>query len=348
MKKLKKKLSFIIAFTISILCLSNISSFAFVSGYADATEYTSAVTNNIVLSTQNDWYKITLSADNVPTAYTISLSIPETCVYNFDFRYLAENSTTDRPSVVSNKTYVTGSRKRQMTGVVTEPGTYYVRIYSQNGTTSSEETYRLSMSFNKNLTRSLNFGTDLPTGEVTDWCICADILGNYTFEEIIKNSATGRNYKNAYTFVSSNYVSDDESGYATTFKATPEQTAIAADYVFAGDLLANSEFAVETNTIYGIEELMHYLWALEQPIIFFLTSPTYPELDLFYKYVILKNVNIGENTITYYNPSSGNEETVDYDEFLTDGILYGNYPVLYSGTNILNTNTPAHTQAIFD
>lgn len=347
-KSIKRRLSFIMAFAVIISCLGSVTSFAFDNGYDYATTYSSAVTEYITSASQTDWYQFTLTADEVPTAYSITLKIPDDCVYNFDLRHLATDADEGaRPTIISNETIVSAARNRRMSGVFTEAGTYFVRVYSQNGTTSSLDNYKLTISYNKNGTYGFLYDNDLPTGETTDWSICADMLGSYTFDRIIKYATNDRTYQNAYTFVSTNYDSDSQSGYGTALKATPAQTAIAADYIFSGDLMSNPKFKVETNKIYEIEELMYYLWDLSEPIIFYLENTAIP-YDAFKKYVILEEVNIGENTITYYNPSDGSETTVDYDEFLTDGFTYSGVPVTYSGTNIIDANSLRAVQPIYN
>lgn len=345
-KSASRKFSFAIALALIITCFSGITSFAFINGYNNATEYTSAITSYITSTSQNDWYKFTITADEVPTAYSITLKIPDDCVYNFDLRYRATDSTS-RPSIISNETIVNGSRSRKMTGVFTDVGTYFVRVYSQNGTTNSSESYRLTISYNKNSTHGFNYGTGLPSADVADWSVCADMLGNYTFDNNIKYATNNRTYQNAYTFIMSNYESDSASEYSNEDKASPEQTAIASDYIYSGDIMLNPKFKVETGKIYEIEELMYYVWGLNEPIIFYLDNTTY-QLPIFTKYVILRDVNIGNNTITYYYPNSGNTVTVDYDDFLTDGITYATVPLTYRGTNIVDANSVKAVQPIYN
>lgn len=347
-KSIKRRISVLLSSVLIISCFSSITVFAFDKGYKNAATYTSAVTEYITSDSQSDWYKFTLTADEVPTAYSITLKIPDDCVYNFDLRYLSASADqSERPKIISSETIVSGSRNRRMSGVFTEAGTYFVRVYSQNGTTSSMDSYNLRVSYNKNGTYAFSYDNNLPTGETTDWSICADIIGDYTFDHLIKYSTNNRTYQNAYTFIDTNYESDSKNGYSTSLKASPNQTAIAADYVFSGDLMLNPKFKVETNKIYEIEELMYYLWGLSEPIIFYLENTAIP-YDAFKKYVILEDVNIGENTISYYNPSDGSETTVDYDEFLTNGFTYSGVPVAYNGTNIIDANAVRKYQPIYD
>ena len=94
-------------------------------------------------------------------------------------------------------------------------------------------------------------------------------------------------------------------------------------------------------------ELMNYVGVLNEPVIFYLEHPQ-SSLKAYKKYVILKDINIGANTITYYNPSSNATETVDYDDFLTNGFEYAEEQVVYSGTNIVNTNSYEQFQAIYN
>ena len=343
-KTVKKRLSLITVFAIIITCFGNMA-LAFDNGYKDATEYTTSVTDYITSESQVDWYKFTLSADQVPAPYSITLVVPDDCLYNFDLRY--RSGSTGRPSVLSNTTITNSARRKIMKGVFNEAGTYFVRIYSQNGTYSSANSYKLTVSHNKNGTRTFAHNKDFPQAESTDWCVCADILGNYTFEYMFQSAVTGRNYENAYAFITSDYASDSPNGFSGGVKATPEQMAIAADYIYSGDLMLNPRFKVETDKIYEIEELMNYLWGFNQPVVFYLAPPTIA-FDGLKKYVILEDVNIGRNTISYFNPSSKNEETVDYDDFLLNGFVYGGVNVLYNGTNILNSNTPSRIQIYYN
>ena len=57
----------------------------------------------------------------------------------------------------------------------------------------------------------------------------------------------------------SNYTTDNQSTTTSENKGTPEQTAIAADYIYSGDLLLTPKFKVENNKIYEIHELMEYI-----------------------------------------------------------------------------------------
>lgn len=335
-----------VAICIFCTCFSNSALFAFDAGYERATEYTSTVTASITSAEQVDWYKFTLDENQVPTPYNITLNIPDECMYNFDLRYRAITSE-DRPQILSNETFVTTTRSRRMAGVLTEPGTYFVRVFSQNGTKSALYDYKLLISHNRNTSYAFGFESSLPSAESSDWSVCADILGKYTFNNIFKNSVNERNYKNAYAFISSNYLSDAQDEYGSSIKATPEQTAVATDYIFSGELMLNSKFKVEKEKIYTIEELMNYVCGLNEPIIFYLDNASL-QFDIFKKYVILRDVNIGRNTITYYNPSSGNKETVDYDDFLMNGFVYGGATVNYTGTNILDANSVRRTQPVYN
>lgn len=81
-KTVKKRLSLITVFAIIITCFGNMA-LAFDNGYKDATEYTTSVTDYITSESQVDWYKFTLTADQVPAPYSITLVVPDDCLYNF-------------------------------------------------------------------------------------------------------------------------------------------------------------------------------------------------------------------------------------------------------------------------
>lgn len=342
----KRILTACLALTCMITCLGTTTTLAFDNGYKSADEYTSQVTSTMTSETQVDWYKFTITEDEVPTEYDISLKIPSDGVYNFDLRY-AEDSAS-RPKVVSNETIVSGTRKRMMSGVFYNPGVYYVRVYVQNGL--SDETYRLSVSYEKNISYSLTLPKISNKEDHADWSVCAEILGKYTFDNYIKYATNDRTYLNAYTFINSNYESDSKAGSTTELKATPEQTAIAADYIFSGDLMTNPKFMVENDKIYTIDELMYSIAALKRPIIFYCENEQAVEFgfDAYKRYVILRAVNIGENTITYFNPADNGEETVSYTEFLANGVYLSNKSMPYTGTNIVEVNVPRPVQAIYD
>ena len=326
--------------------MCNLTSLAFVNGYKTAEEYTAQTNGYIETANQNDWYKFTLTEDEVPTTYSVSLKIPSSCVYNFDLRYRTANSN-ERPKIISNETHVNGSRNRRMSGVLTDPGTYYVRIFSQNGTVSTSDNYKIMISYGKNRTNSLGFIGDFPVGVSTDWCICADMMGNHLLEKNLYNFSSNRNYKNASVFIESNYESDDASEYTANKKGTPEETAIATNYIYSGDILLNPKVGVETNKIYTISELANFIWEYDDPIIFFLENPQI-NLGYYKKYIILDAINIGENTITYYYPQSGNKVTVDYNDFLLNGINVDGVELTYSGTNIVNLHSPRRPQVIYN
>lgn len=347
-----RKLTLIAAVAAISTVICGISASAFVEGYENATELTSSVTASITRDGQNDWYQFTLTADQVPTPYSLNLKIPTGCVYNFDLRY-READSEERPTVVSNETFVTGARNRTMYGVFTQPGTYFVRVYSQDGNYSGIDTYKITKSYNKTTTYSMSYGNDMQQLEVNDWVSCADILGNFTYNKRFKKSSSGRNYKNAYAFVMTNYEFDDEEYYASEDRGTPEQTAAAANYIYSGDVMANPKFEVENNKIYTIEELMQFLAQYDQPVIFYLDNVDYitmlPDVaGTFKRYVILEKVNIGHNSITYYYPDTNDRVTVNYDDFLLNGIKYGNIKLTYKGTNILERNYRTALQPVYN
>lgn len=348
-KTIKKRLALVLTTTMLLTLFMGINATAFVSGYTEAVAYTGAVTGYITSTSQNDWYYFTVTESQLPAPYSIILRIPDGCVYNFDFRYRASNST-GRPSIISNETIVTGSRNRTMGGVITEPGTYFVRVYPQDGVTSSTYSYRLSIGYNNTTTYGFSLNSDsLVKGETDDWAICAEILGKYTFDKTIKYGTNTRNYKRAYDFVMSNYTTDNQSTTTSENKGTPEQTAIAADYIYSGDLLLTPKFKVENNKIYEIHELMEYVCKYNRPVIFYLENPQWgSQIPTFRKYIILSDVNIAENTISYFNPSSESTITVDYDEFLLNGMTYSSMPHTYAGTNIIESNYDRPFQAIYD
>lgn len=344
-KNFKKRTAFISALVLAVSCLGT-TAFAFDSDYKLAETYTSVVNSTITSADQVDWYKFTVTSADLPSVCSITLQIPDSCVYNFDLRYSASSSA--RPSVVSNETYVGGKRQRMMSKILNDAGTYYVRVYSQNGTKSSLDDYKLSISYNNSSTHTFaltKIGTKV---ELPDWASCADLLGNYTFKRTFYSATTGRTYENACAFLDTEYTSEKTSDYDSTFKATPEQTAIGANYIYSGDLMTNSKFKVVNDKIYTIEELMYYLHELDEPIIFYLNYEPMDEYQFWKKYVILNSVNIANNTISYYFPSDDNFITVDYDEFIVDGIDYSGIKSTFKGTSIVNSNEARRFQQIFD
>ena len=346
MKK-SRKLAFVLTLALVFSCFGSITSFALDNGYRGAMEYTGRVTDYLSSATETEWYQFTLTADDVATPYSVALKSSGSCIYSFDFWY--RSGTSGLPSVVSNEVTVARNGTRTMSGVLTEPGTYFVRVYFLSGTVSTLNTYRLTIGYDKNETRDFiyNYGSNFPSATYADWAICADGIGNYTFDTTIKDFATNRNYKNAYTFVTSNYTSDSEGGYENTVKATPEQVAIAANYVYSGSLMAKPKFKAETNKQYTIEELMYYLYELDEPMIFYAQNEIIdmPELK---KYVLLESVNIGQDIIRYIDPYTGRSATISYSEFTENGISAGNSYYKYSGTNIVNTNMPRPVQPVYN
>lgn len=346
-----RKLTLVAAVATISTVICGISASAFVEGYENATELTSSVTASITRDGQNDWYQFTLTADQVPTPYSLTLKIPTGCVYNFDLRY-READSEERPTIVSNETFVTGTRNRTMHGVLYQPGTYFVRVYSQDGNYSGIDTYKISKSSAKNTNISLSFGSNLPeTNERTDWAACADVLGNFTYNRRFKNSSTGRNYKNACVFITSNYTSDDASEYAVLKKANPTQLAKAADYIYAGDVLNTPKFEAETNKIYTIDELARFVYEYDQPVVFYVDCEG--QGASYRRYVVLEGVSVGRNTIKYYTPDSGSRVTVNYDDFLQDGFLFDDgdglvYRSTYKGTNILERSYRTAIQPVYN
>lgn len=355
-KKITRKLSVLLALTTMLTAISSLTAFAFDDGYLDATALTYSSNSGYVdMTDENEWYSFTLTSSQVPTPYSLTLAIPTDSVYNFDLYAIfldAEGSPeTTRPVMISNETTVTSNRNRCMYGVFTKPGTYYVRVYTQNGNISDTDSYKLTINARRNSTKILTFNytsSTRPQSAYSDWSICADMMGNLIYEDHIYGGETGRNYKNAYTFIDSDYASDNSNSYAQRYKATPEEVATAANYIYSGYLMSSPKFKAETNKIYTIEELMTYLWGYYQPVIFYTDSPDYPNSSAYKKYVILESVNLNEGTIEYYYPAIGESVVVDYADFLLDGIEEGVDNLYYTGTNIVPVNNFSKYQTIYN
>lgn len=351
-KNLKKRISLTLIMAIAVSCFCGINAFAFVNGYNSATELgTSAITAYLESASQNDWYKFTLTEAEVPVGCGINLNQASSCIYNFDLRY-REASSRNRPAIVSNETIASGSGQKQMRLILTKPGTYFVRVYSQNGTYSNTNSYRIKNNLYTNSNMTLTLGTSFPSATLADWSVCAGFAGNVMYNNMFKSSTSSRNYKNAYTFIKSNYTSDSESDYDNTEKATPEQVAIAADYIYGGDILENPRFEVATNEIYTIAEIAKFVWQYEQPVILYIDNDQVSSIEYLKslrKYVIISEVNLPQNTITYYNCDSGADVIVDYDDFLTNGIDYGdNMVTRFRGTSIVPANYRQRIQAAYN
>ena len=347
MKK-SRKLAFVLTLALVFSCFGSITSFAFDNGFRGATEYTGKVTDYLSSATETEWYQFTLTADDVATPYSVSLKSSGSCRYSFDLWY--RSGSSGRPSVVSNEVTVTRSGDtRTMSGVLTEPGTYFVRVYFLSGTVSTLNTYRLIIKHDRDETRGFiyDYGTSFPPATYADWAVCADILGNYTFGTTIKDFATNRNYKNAGAFIISNYTSDSEGSYENTVKATPEQVATAANYVYSGGLMTKPKFKLETNKKYTVEEIMYYVYELDEPMIFYAQNEIVdmPELK---RYIVLDSINIGQDTMRYIDPYTGMYSTISYSGFITNGIQAGSSYYVYSGTNIVNTNMPRPVQPAYN
>ena len=344
MKK-PKIVASILATTVITSVFCNMTSFAFDTSYRSATDLNSSIEEYMYDSSQVDWYKFTVTENEIPAPYTVTLVVPNNCMYNFDLRYRSLNST-ERPSVFSNETYVGSNRRRRMSGVLTQAGEYFVRVYSQNGSYDQAYPYRIMKSYHKDLMYNLVMPTDgLPQSSSTDWAICADVVGTYVYNNNIKYYSSGRNYKKAYTFVNTNYTSEAESGYGTAKKATPEETAVAVNYIYSGDLMINPKFKAETNKIYEIEDLARYVWEYDEPMIFYLKNMQY---DIYKTYIILDGINIGENTLKYYDVEAGDYAFVDYDDFLLDGLIKAGLPIEYTGTNIVTSDYKRIAQPVYN
>lgn len=337
-KNLKKRISLTLIMAIAVSCFCGINAFAFVNGYNSATELgTSAITAYLESASQNDWYKFTLTEAEVPTGCRITLRVPTNCVYNFDLRY-REASTRNRPSIISNETFVSASGQRQINKVLTAPGTYFIRVYSQNGTFSSTDSYRINKNAVKNTTYEMSFGSNLPDNSEVDWAICADLAGNYLYKRTFYSGTTSRNYSNAGAFVMTNHTSDNASDFSPEKKPTPAETADAANYIYSGDVLENPRFEAQTGNILNIEDITKYFVEYDQPVVLFLDCQEYLGTTIESAtrlYRIIEDVNIGTNTITYYNFVNHNSVTVDYDDFLIDGIITLGLNSTYRGTNIV-------------
>lgn len=337
-KNLKKRISLTLIMAIAVSCFCGINAFAFVNGYNSATELgSSAITAYLESASQNDWYKFTLTEAEVPTGCRITLRVPTNCVYNFDLRY-REASTRNRPLIISNETFVSASGQRQMNRVLTAPGTYFIRVYSQNGTFSNTNSYRINKAALKNDSYDMSFGLNPPENSDIDWAICADFAGNYLYKQTFNSATTSRNYNNAGAFVVTNHTSDNASDFTTNTKVTPAEVADAANYIYSGDALENPRFEVQTGNVLTIVDITKYLLEYNQPVILFLDNQDYPGTpleEMSRRYRIIESVNIGENTITYYNFLNQGSVTVDYDDFLIDGIEISSFSSTYRGTHIV-------------
>lgn len=349
-KKITRKLSVLLALTTMLTAISSLTAFAFDNGYRYAVEFTTN-TGNIEMTTDNEWYSFTITDSDIPCPYSLNLSMPEDCMYNFDLHYRGANDT-GRPVVVSNETIVASNGRRYMYGVFTQAGTYFVRVYSQNGYINDAETYKVTLSKSKNSNKSfvfnyaLNSDATRPASESADGVICADMLGNHAFSSNFPNAAITRNYKNAGAFIITDYSSDSTSEYNTSKQYAVDEIVTAANYIYSGYLMQQPKFVSETK-IYSIIELMQFLWTYSQPVIFYVESAPLGTYK-FQRYAILQKVNLGENTITYYYPADGSSTTVDYDTFLTNGITFSGIPMPYTGVNILQSNYRRMNQAIYN
>lgn len=345
MKK-SRKLAFVLTLALVFSCFGSITSFAFDNGYKWATEYTTTVDDYLSSATETAWYEFTLTADEVPTPYSVSLKTSGSCIYNFELWY--RSGSSGRPSAVSNETIVARNGSRNMSGVLTEPGTYFVKVYFQSGTVSTLNTYRLKITYGKNSTINFIYDSSLPKDAGGDWVICADIMGNYTYNSIIKNTSTNRTFENAYTFVDTNYSSDSAGGYSDEIKGTPEQTAIAANYIYSGGLMSKPKFIAETNKVYSLTELMNKLYYLDEPVIFYSNHKDSNGEITDERYVILSGVSIGQKTLEFYNPSTGKYVTMSYDTFTSTGYKVSSKDMKYTGTNIVNSGLSRPVQAIYN
>ena len=336
----------------ALFSFSASASLYFVGGYRGASD----ITNNVSVSTtltadeQYHWYKFDVAETDAPAPFSITLTIPDEVVYNFDVYYRTASSSS-RPNVFSNETLATAARKRVMYGIFDQPGTYFIRVYSQNETYTNLYNYQLIVSYNKNTKYMFNYDKSefINIGNA-DWAVCADLLGNRTFNNRFYNCDSGRNFKKAYDFINSAYASDFESEFGTgEYKATPEETVVATNYIYSGHLLLKPKFEIETNKTYTIEELMWLLWECDQPIIFYLENELLAgaNLPLSRMYVILESVNLSTNTVELYCPMKSDLIIADYDDFIANGTQYSSMVYEYTATNIIESNYRSAFQKVY-
>ena len=343
---LKNKIAAILTAAITVTSFGTMNAFAFVSGYKSATEYTGTVSEYIESPTQNDWYRIDVTEDELPCEFSVRLSVPANCMYNFELSR-ADLGTRNRPEIISNETLVASTRRRYMNKVLTETGIYYVRVYSQNGTTANLDAYELKIT--KKISGKKSFSYDASSGVAIagDWSICADMLGNYMYNKTFYGNTSSRNYKNAYVFITSDMSSDSVGLYEDTYQATPEETALAADYIYSGYKMATPKFVAKTDVIWEFADMLRYVHEYDEPIIIYMAEDdTIPRAQK--KYVILKGVKIDTGEIIYYDPVRQEDVVAECESFFSQGIrsTYGYIP--YTGTNIVVNDYKSDKQRVYN
>lgn len=332
--------------TATILAVSamSLSAFAYVENkgylYADTLSLSQKVTTDKLTSaTDEHWYKFTTTEAN--SAYTLQVyNTPTAGAYRFELRY--QDSTSTRPIIINNSGALTSSDRWTMQGVLTDAGTYYVRVYSATGEYSSSA-YTFSVSISTNMHLSYQYLPSVNVPESRDWAACAEMVGKYYY---YKNCGAypNRTYKNAMKFILSggtkeNGLKSDEE--TNMDKPVLDDVVTAVNYVYSGDYMSNPMFVADYS-MYTVPDFMAKVWQLSKiditdHVIIKTNHKNHPTDETVSKYYVVigahvvddpANDDIGQIKVM---DSYGSQLEIDYFDLINTGYA----TCKYQGENIV-------------
>lgn len=340
---MKKFINYTLMIMILMLSIVSVSAIAaYNDGYTSATTLTSNVevtTDKITSATTEKWYKFTCTTADSAVVITLK-NTPSLNAYDFDLRYQADS--TERPKVLKKGTEAFAEdsvNHRQMTLVLPyTTGTYYIKVYSLNGTTS-------------NTPYSIEYTVDLPshtanftriTGSTRDWSTCAEMLAKDLYKKTVSTVLPDRDEADASVFA--RFGSLD--GTANARRQQPDKVISAAEYIYSDDYMVNSPFELQNNVILSLRQMFNMIFINNRTAILCLnerdpdSGEVYDEIDY---YVMLQTPRIndsmdgGQNigVLEVYDPLLGYKVNVPYHEFLLNGYSEYDYAAIYTGTNIV-------------
>lgn len=314
-----KVLSIILGCSIVFGMNVTMSSAAISRDWQNAIEMDSLVkTGTLSSATPENWYKFTTTAANETCAISVYNEPFETHTYSAELRYQA---TADARPIILENTMWLGTRA-QIHRVLENVGTYYVRVYSLTGEYSTD-TYSLRVSHGRNgaNTSVTRVNAD---GQNYDWAACAEMVGKKYYKTIFGTDLTTRNYKNAARFVQSNG-QDDRANSATDVRKSIADTALAANYIFAGDYLSDPIFAV-TNELHTPDDFEKEIWYSNkfkdpQPIIIRMADVE-SSSDRHAQYLVVCGYSPANTSVNAIDPDTSSDVYIDTTELT---LLYDEY-----------------------
>lgn len=336
MKKIRTLLKLFLVTAISsaaVLTFGTISGFAMDTGYTNAIECslnTGNIDGTISSETDSKWYKFTVPSPNACYSFKVK-NMPSPGMYSFEIYY--QENENETPKIYRVKTTLNTSGDRTATGMLKNPGTYYVRVYSYTGGNLAPYTFIGNIGYG-----AYAFGVSHVYEErhKLDWAACAEMAGKRKRSmDMTGILATSRNLETAVSFVQSGGTSENIE-ITVSKPSSLEDIATAANYIYSGGYMVNPLFKVKTNYQYPLAEMLE-LYREKSGLIIMRLMDIGETNEKYSHYVLLNYVDQSTNKIGVKDPwySSTIDMKCDYVEFINNGYEKEGYDSIYTGDNIV-------------